>query len=368
MAPPSKLIIEPGSSDALAQAQSHLDRGHLNQAAAVLEEAIKLEPARSDLRLGMVVDVSGSDVSTATDGRRSATATSIGVRSEIEGPVSAINAAAGTLTVLGQLVQITPTTVFDHDLRGGLAAVAVGMVVEVYGFLQPSGQYLATRIDDEDDPVTHYKLRGVVSGLDTAARTFRIGTALVSYADIAASVSGLANGQYARVELQLTPDASGAWRARSIRLATTAIGMPAGDGVKAEIEGYITAFTSDARFSVAGIVVDASAVGQLPPGLAVGRRVEVEGVLSGGVLVARSVEFEDDDDDDDDEFEIEGVITSVSASARTFSVRGITVNYANARFKDGTAEQLAPGVKVEVEGQLASDGTTLLATEVEFDN
>ena len=115
-------------------------------------------------------------------------------------------------------------------------------------------------------------------------------------------------------------------------------------------------------------MVDASAVGQLPPGLAVGRRVEVEGVLSGGVLVARSVEFEDDDDDDDDEFEIEGVITSVSASARTFSVRGITVNYANARFKDGTAEQLAPGVKVEVEGQLASDGTTLLATEVEFDN
>mgnify|MGYP003605723904 FL=1 len=49
-------------------------------------------------------------------------------------------------------------------------------------------------------------------------------------------------------------------------------------------------------------------------------------------------------------------------------MRGITVNYANARFKDGTAEQLAPGVKVEVEGQLASDGTTLLATEVEFDN
>ncbi|MBJ2270162.1 FimV family protein [Pseudomonas sp. MF6772] len=54
MAPPSKLIIEPGSSDALAQAQSHLDRGHLNQAAAVLEEAIKLEPARSDLRLKLL--------------------------------------------------------------------------------------------------------------------------------------------------------------------------------------------------------------------------------------------------------------------------------------------------------------------------
>ncbi|NMY27365.1 FimV family protein [Pseudomonas sp. WS 5021] len=54
MAPPSKPIIEPGSSDALAQAQSHLDRGHLNQAAAVLEEAIKLEPKRSDLRLKLL--------------------------------------------------------------------------------------------------------------------------------------------------------------------------------------------------------------------------------------------------------------------------------------------------------------------------
>ncbi|NMZ39211.1 FimV family protein [Pseudomonas proteolytica] len=54
MAPPSKPIIEPGSSDALALAQSHLDRGHLNQAAAVLEEAIKLEPKRSDLRLKLL--------------------------------------------------------------------------------------------------------------------------------------------------------------------------------------------------------------------------------------------------------------------------------------------------------------------------
>ncbi|SUD31888.1 twitching motility protein FimV [Pseudomonas fluorescens] len=54
MAPPSKPIIEPGSSDALALAQSHLDRGHLNQAAAVLEEAIQLEPKRSDLRLKLL--------------------------------------------------------------------------------------------------------------------------------------------------------------------------------------------------------------------------------------------------------------------------------------------------------------------------
>jgi len=40
--------------DALAQAQSHIDRGHMNQAAEVLEEAIKHEPKRSDLRLKLM--------------------------------------------------------------------------------------------------------------------------------------------------------------------------------------------------------------------------------------------------------------------------------------------------------------------------
>jgi len=41
-------------ADALAQAQSHIDRGHLNQAAEVLEDAIKQEPTRSDLRLKLM--------------------------------------------------------------------------------------------------------------------------------------------------------------------------------------------------------------------------------------------------------------------------------------------------------------------------
>lgn len=41
-------------SDALEQAESHIQRGHLNQAAEVLEEAVKLEPARSDLRLKLM--------------------------------------------------------------------------------------------------------------------------------------------------------------------------------------------------------------------------------------------------------------------------------------------------------------------------
>jgi pilus assembly protein FimV len=42
------------SDDVLTQAQSHIDRGALNQAAEILEVAIKQEPQRSDLRLKLM--------------------------------------------------------------------------------------------------------------------------------------------------------------------------------------------------------------------------------------------------------------------------------------------------------------------------
>lgn len=54
LAPLAVAVAPQNSSDALAQAQSHIDRGHLNQAADVLEQAIKHEPKRSDLRLKLM--------------------------------------------------------------------------------------------------------------------------------------------------------------------------------------------------------------------------------------------------------------------------------------------------------------------------
>ncbi|TFF13496.1 peptidoglycan-binding protein [Pseudomonas sp. BCA14] len=54
LAPLAVAVAPANSSDALAQAQSHIDRGHLNQAADILEQAIKYEPKRSDLRLKLM--------------------------------------------------------------------------------------------------------------------------------------------------------------------------------------------------------------------------------------------------------------------------------------------------------------------------
>ena len=42
------------SDDVLGQAQSHINAGRLNQAAALLEDGVKQEPQRSDLRLKLM--------------------------------------------------------------------------------------------------------------------------------------------------------------------------------------------------------------------------------------------------------------------------------------------------------------------------
>ncbi|MCR4539963.1 peptidoglycan-binding protein [Pseudomonas sp. 18.1.10] len=54
LAPLAVAVAPANANDALAQAQSLLDRGHLNQAADVLEQALKQEPKRSDLRLKLM--------------------------------------------------------------------------------------------------------------------------------------------------------------------------------------------------------------------------------------------------------------------------------------------------------------------------
>lgn len=322
--------------------------------------------SNAGLRLGMVVDINGSQISTnASTGQRQANATHIKVRSEIEGPITAIDTAAGTITVLGQRVRATPNTVFDDDLRGGLQALRVGQLVEVHGFWVQNGQYTATRIDGESS-LSRYKLRGVISQLNTAAHTFKVGNLLINYAQLAARVAPLSDGQHVRLELLPTP-VGNTWRASSLQTASRAINLPGGNGLQAEIEGYITAFTSAQRFSVNGIEVDARNVRNLPTGLALGQRVEVEGTLAAGLLTAQSVELENDRDQDDDDFEIEGRIESVNTAARTLVVRGVTVNYANARFDGGTAAQLSVGRLIGVEGRLANGGTMLVATEIEFD-
>lgn len=327
--------------------------------------------SRDLLKLGMVVSIDSGPIDQAS---LTAVARAITVGSELLGPVTANDLAGGRLVVLGQTVVVTATTVFDERLAGGQAGIALGSAVEVYALLDPvSGQYVARRIEPESSP-GRYKIRGVVSANNVAARTFRIGSETFTYA-AGAAPANLADGALLKVQVATSRNGSGQWVVSSFSSGATPLPP---NGAEVEIESVISRFVSLADFTVAGIPVNASAARLEPTGavLVAGSRVELEGVMQAGVLVASKVELKDESDDDggDDggtgtEFEIQGRITSINSSLKTFVVRGVTISYAGSVVYEGGAEaDLAVDEKVEVKGVLSADGTVVVAEEIKFDD
>lgn len=323
---------------------------------------------RTELKLGMMVDVQGGAVSTdPASGSSSASASAIQFHSEVKGPVEAVDATAGTLAVLGQNVVVDAATVFD-GITGGLAGLTTGAQVEVHALVDASAQVLkATRIEAKSS-LAQFKLRGTITALDTTAKTFKIGNATIGYGTVAASsLPALADGLVVRVQLQTTQQ-SGVWIATSVHSGKRAVP----DSARSEVEGIVTDFVSLSNFKVGGITVDASGAGvSFDNGTAAtvanGVRLEVHGTTANGVLSATRVEFKLHDGDDV-EIELHGTIGSADATARTFTLRGQTVSYDDAtRFDGGTAAGLVAGANVEVRGSLATGGTQVMATRIKFE-
>lgn len=305
---------------------------------------------RNQLKLGMVVRVKGKPKSGVN-----ADAETIEVRSELLGPVSRIDAT--TLTVLEQTVKVTATTFFGDGLAG-LASLDLNDRVEVHGFVDSVNNAItATRIERKTPTsVKAFKLQGTVRAL--TATTFQIGDLVISFASVTPTSLILTNGLLARVRLEPTLS-TGARKALKIRV----VELEVQDRDEAEVEGTITALTSSSQFSVNGLAVDASGA-TVPPGLKLRDRVQVEGKLVNGVLVARKVELEDETDPL--KFELHGNVGSLNASASTFVLRGVTVNFRDAQYSNGTATNLGDAVPVEVKGMVAADGTQLRATLISF--
>jgi hypothetical protein len=284
------------------------------------------------------------------------------------GPIGAVDTTASTVTVLGQTVTVTTSTVFDTSIVGGLAGLTAGAVIEVHGlFDATTSTTVATRIELKTS-VTEYRLRGVVAGLDTTAKTFSLGSELISYAALTDVPAALANGLQVKVRLQTT-QVAGAWPATRVRT----IARQVFDRPEAEVEGVITLWTSARDFEINGLKVDASGA-TFPDGetaIVLGARVEVEGAVVAGVLVATKVHLEDNGDHHGGQprqFELHGSIGGLDTTAKTFALRGLTVSYAGSvEFKDGTEAQLVNGARVEVKGTLSADLTRIDAVRIQFE-
>ncbi len=323
---------------------------------------------RTELRLGMTVEI---DADTPVVGASSTTAKASRVRfdSALLGPVEAL--AAGGFTSLGQTVAVDALTVFDDALAGGLAALRVGQVVEVYGLVDTSvaaaPRLRATRIEPKTG-VAAYKLRGSVTQVDSVAQTLRVGSTTYAYAGASGIPTNLAVGSVVNLTLRTTPDASGR---RVITAFGTAV-QAVEDRDSADVKGLITAFTSSASFQIDGRAVSAAGATFTPnaAALGLGVRVEVEGTLRSGVLVARTVKVKTDSEEEGREYELKGNIESANAATRRFVVRGTTVltTRSDLRIDNGTLADLLAGRAVEVKGFLAATGNAVEATRIKFPN
>jgi hypothetical protein len=322
--------------------------------------------SRDELRLGVTVEVHGGDV-TSDDRGSHGLARRIFFHSALVGPVGSVDAAGKSLQVLGQTVDVTQATVFDDSLPAGLASIHAGDVVQVHALRDAAnGHYVATRVQPRKD-ATFYKVRGPVSSLDTAARTLRIGSQAISYAGVPREAfPALADGSVVSVKLQTAP-VQGVWQATQLAVVTT----HAESHRLAVVRGRISAIASPSRFVVDGITVDTSGVAW---SAVVGAEVKVKGAMAGGVLVAQEIESEDrggrGQGAGQEAFELHGAITAFDPVAKTFTLRGVTVDFSasSLRFKDGSLGDLAVQRQVEVKGALSANGTRLVAATIDFED
>jgi hypothetical protein len=270
-------------------------------------------------------------------------------------------------------VLVGPSTSFDDSIvPRSLEGLVVGVRIEVSGFVTADGAVQATRIESKAAQ-GNVEVKGRISALDTAARTFVLGSLTVSYAT--AQLEDFPSGQPADgdpVEVHGSIDGTGTLVATRVEREDFTSGDDDDDG---DFEGLVTRFVSPTDFDVAGqrVTTSASTVfeGGTAADLALNVAVEVEGSFdASGVLVASEVEFRHESDT-----EVEGRVEAVDVGAGTLTVLGITFRVTGVtRFEDHSESDLdrfgladiAVGDFVEVDAY--QDDTGFVATKVERDD
>ena len=136
-------------------------------------------------------------------------------------------------------------------------------------------------------------------------------------------------------------------------------------------------------FSVNGLPVQVGSSTQLEDGLNLaqlqnGVRVEVEGRIVDGVLLAREIELEDDDDlrTQAENQEFVGLISAAqrvsgggSFTLTTSGGRVYNVTYVDSALDDDiTSSQISNGNRVEVKGTVDADGASISALEIDTED
>jgi len=311
----------------------------------------------TDVRVGMVALLKGTDDGGAL------TADSIVIEEVVKG-ILEVKVDANTLTVQGQTVQLDETTVFGPGIIPASAAgLTVGDPLEIYGFVRSSGVVTAARVERET-VLSEFRLIGFAANVNPAMQTFSIGTQAIDYsgADTSDLPGGVpVNGQLLEARGLNMLSGIGEFLATEVKTEDL---DDENDNDDTEVEGFITAINSPTQFVVSGVTINTNGGTQYESGVAadvlVGAKVDVEGSLISGALLAESVEFED-------AVRIESDVATVVGSTITLvGLPGLSVTVNGLTEYDGDAASIGDvvvGDHLRIRGR-ATGATTVTATSV----
>ena len=317
-----------------------------------------VEDAPTGLQLGMSVKVVGPVNADFTRG----VARRVESAADIRGPLTSVDLAQGSFVILGTTVTTDEGTVWAD--AAGLAAIPAGHTLQVWGLPAAPGVLRATRVEQRapSAPV----LTGTVQNLDAVQRTFTLGGLLIDYARAVPSGSpdgqALANGTIVRVRADAASPGG---------LVATLVQwwypLPRVDATTAQFAGIVTDFAGLGSLRVLGFPVDASAA-QITGGptnaIGNGVKVEVGGVVSGGVLRASKLKIRHvPGTGGSSSFDLIGNVGAFR-SPSDFRVKGQPVNAGGTGvvFVNGTAANLGNGVRVNIRGTQVVSGVLLAGT------
>ena len=294
----------------------------------------------------------------------------------VQGVVEAVDMAAGTLTIAGQVITVDNETMFDDSIpTRSLAGIAVGDRIEVHGFAGGDAAR-ATRIEKADATEVEVEVTGVVENLDIGLKRFTVGTLTVDYSAATLEdfgTAGIAAGNLVEVKgTSFLTD--GALRATKVEREGHDFDGSSGDEVEAE--GLITRFGSATDFDVAGQKVATNSsttfVNGTAADLGLNVKVEAEGKLdSTDTLVAAKVTFKRQST-----VRLSARIDSIDAANSAFNALGVTVVVSSTTRKEDHESDnhffnfadLRVGDWVEVGGYADPAGTgKLIASRLERD-
>jgi hypothetical protein len=221
--------------------------------------------------------------------------------SEVLGPITSLTTDG--FVVAGQTVKISTDAASPTVFDGvaNLAGLAVNDRVEVHGSRDTNNNVVATRIERKNpSDVLMTRVVGTIAAIDATAKTFTIGGLLVSYSDAT----------------KLLPT--------NTTLASLA-------------NGQIVAVFSSASPTASGITAKTIAV--------------KKGIDSQNPA-------------DADKAWVGGHVRDLNFAAKTFNLKGVSVDASAATFSNGTANDLANARKVRVTGVF--QGGVLKASDVKF--